>query len=128
LFAYQIRQLAIIIASELRINTEAGRVLSFILYRDQGLSNRRPCIPTGSESYAIYTDVLESCLQQRDPRIYKHMLSIGVDRHVVWMLLQVFISDTLPLVLRVRFLDLVLVRGCVVLVSATLVSFLGVCV
>jgi len=56
------------------------------------------------------------------------MLSIGVDRHVVWMLLQVFISDTLPLVLRVRFLDLVLVRGCVVLVSATLVSFLGVCV
>ncbi|KAH7467304.1 5'-nucleotidase domain-containing protein 1 [Phytophthora ramorum] len=115
-----IKQLTEIIASELRANAEAGKVLSFILYRDQVPSNRRPCIPTGSEAYAIYTDVLESTIQLRDPSIYKHMLSIGVDRYVVWMLFQVFISDTLPFVLRVRFLDLVLVRGCVVLVSATL--------
>ncbi|KAE8913233.1 hypothetical protein PF005_g19377 [Phytophthora fragariae] len=115
-----IKQLCLIIASELRANAEAGKVLSFILYRDQVPSNRRPCIPTGTESYAIYTDVFESCIQLCDPSIYKHMLSIGVDRYVVWMLFQVFISDTLPLVLRVRFLDLVLVRGCVALVSAML--------
>ncbi|KAG6596017.1 5'-nucleotidase domain-containing protein 1-like [Phytophthora cinnamomi] len=115
-----IKQLCLIIASELRTNAEAAKVLSFVLYRDQVPSNRRPCIPTGTESYAIYTDILESCIQLRDPSIYKHMLSIGVDRYVVWMLFQVFISDTLPLVLRVRFLDLVLVRGCVALVSAML--------
>ncbi|GMF17184.1 unnamed protein product [Phytophthora lilii] len=92
-----IKQLALIVASELRINSEAGKVLSFILYRDQVPSYRRPCIPTGTESYAIYTDVLESCIQLRDPSMYKHMLSIGVDRYVVWTLLQVFISDALPL-------------------------------
>lgn len=105
------------------MNAEAGKVLSFILYRDAVPSNRRTCIaPTGSESYTIYTDLLESCIQVRDTTIYKHMMSIGVDRYVVWMLFQVFISDTFPPVRRVRFLDLVLVRGCVVLVSVTLVS------
>ncbi|OWZ17222.1 hypothetical protein PHMEG_0008863 [Phytophthora megakarya] len=117
-----IKQLAMIIASELRMNAEASKLLSFILYRDQVPSNRRPCIPTGSESYAIYTDILESCIQVRDPAIYKHMLFIGADRYVVWMLFQVFISDTLPLVLRVRFLDLILIRGCVALVSAMLIT------
>ncbi|GMF59404.1 unnamed protein product [Phytophthora fragariaefolia] len=116
--------LCLIIASELHTNAEAGKVLSFIIYRDQVPSNRRACIPTGMESYAIYTDVLESCIQLRDPSIYKHMLSIDVDRYVVWMLFQVFISDTMPLVLCVRFLDLVLVRGCVALVSAMLDALL----
>ncbi|KAL3672670.1 5'-nucleotidase activity protein [Phytophthora oleae] len=108
-----IKQLALIIASELRLNAETSKVLSFILCREQAPSNCRPCIPTGSTSNAIYTDVLESCIQNHDPSIYKHMLAIGIDRYVVWILLQVFMSGTLPLVLRVRFLDLMLIQGCV---------------
>ncbi|KAG7393320.1 5'-nucleotidase [Phytophthora boehmeriae] len=115
-----ITRLAAIIATEIRINAEASKVLSFILYRDQVPSNHRPCIPTGSESHAIYTDIMESCIQIRDPNMYKHMHTICVDRSVVWMLFQTFISEKLPLVLRIRFVDLMLVKGCIVLVPAML--------
>ncbi|RLN49367.1 hypothetical protein BBJ28_00000825 [Nothophytophthora sp. Chile5] len=72
-----INHLASIIASEIPRNAEASKVLSFILYRDQVSSNRRPCIPTGSESHAIYADVFESCIHFREPYIYKHMLALG---------------------------------------------------
>jgi hypothetical protein len=109
------------IATEMKNNVEAAKILSFILYREQISSNRRPCIPTGAEACAIYRDVLESCLHLRVPDVYKCMMLLEVDRSVLWTLFHVGLSDgALPLVLRVRIVDVMLVKGCVVLVSVML--------
>lgn len=50
-------------------------------------------------------------------------MALEVDRDIVWSLFSVCLSDLLPLVLRVRFMDLALVKGCVVFVSIMLVRF-----
>lgn len=50
-------------------------------------------------------------------------MALEVDRNIVWSLFDVCLSDLLPLVLRVRFMDLALVKGCVVFVSIMLVRF-----
>jgi hypothetical protein len=63
LAARQVRDLAMIVASEVVGNAEAGKVLSFILYREQIPSNRRACLPTGPKAHTIYTDVLDACLR-----------------------------------------------------------------
>lgn len=49
----------------MRDNKEATKILSFLLYREQISSNRRPCIPAGAEAYRIYRDVIESCINTR---------------------------------------------------------------
>ncbi|KAJ0406778.1 hypothetical protein ATCC90586_009427 [Pythium insidiosum] len=54
------------------------------------------------------------------PSIYKHFVSLDVSRDFVWQLFEVCLTDRLPLVLRVRIVDWVLVSGCVVLVSVML--------
>ncbi|TMW62367.1 hypothetical protein Poli38472_009860 [Pythium oligandrum] len=115
-----VHHLTSIIATEMKTNAEATKILAFVLYREQIGSNRRPCIPTGSEACSIYRDVLESCINQRCPSIYRHMLTLDIRRDVVWEIFQVGISDLLPLVLRVRIVDMLLVQGCVVLVSVML--------
>ncbi|DBA04283.1 TPA: hypothetical protein N0F65_002045 [Lagenidium giganteum] len=112
-----VSKLTVIVASEMKVNVEANKVLSFMLYREQIPSNRRPCIPTGKEAYFIYRDILESCIHARLPLLYKHMVQLEVHRDIYWKIFQVCISDLAPMVLRVRFLDLVLVNGCVVLVA-----------
>lgn len=61
----QIAHLTGIIASEMRDNREAIKVLSFLLYREQISTNRRPCIPAGAEAYHIYRDIIESCINTR---------------------------------------------------------------
>lgn len=61
----QINHLAAVIATEMRDNKEATKILLFLLYREQIASNRRPCIPTGAEAYYIYRDVIESCISNR---------------------------------------------------------------
>lgn len=53
------------------------------------------------------------------------MLMLEVDRSVVWKLFEVCLSELLPLVLRVRFMDLALVKGCVVFVSVMLVRYVS---
>lgn len=59
----QVCDLAMVVASEVVDDAEAGKVLSFVLYREQIPSNRRACIPTGPKAHAIYTDVLDACLR-----------------------------------------------------------------
>lgn len=49
------------------------------------------------------------------------MMALEVDRQTVWTLFEICLSDLVPLVLRVRFMDLALVKGCVVFVSVMLV-------
>uniref|UniRef100_K3X5R9 Rab-GAP TBC domain-containing protein n=1 Tax=Globisporangium ultimum (strain ATCC 200006 / CBS 805.95 / DAOM BR144) TaxID=431595 RepID=K3X5R9_GLOUD len=119
-----INYLATIIASEMKENKEATKILSFLLYREQIRSNRRPCIPTGAEAFHINHDIIESCINNKAPNVYKHMLMLEVDRDIVWKLFEVCLSELLPLVLRVRFIDLALVKGCVVFVSVML-AYIG---
>lgn len=64
----------------MRNNREATKILSFLLYREQVASNRRPCIPTGAEAYYIYRDVVESCISNR-----VRLLKDAGDRPLVYL-------------------------------------------
>jgi hypothetical protein len=58
---------------------------------------------------------------RQEPVLHKHTESLGIPRDFVWTLLRLPITETFPLVMRVRVLDFVLVKGCLVLVSIALV-------
>lgn len=57
----------------------------------------------------------------QEPVLHKHTESLGIPRDFVWTLLRLPITEVFPLVMRVRVLDFVLVKGCLVLVSIALV-------
>lgn len=60
-------------------------------------------------------------MSRQEPLIHKHLESLSVPRDFVWTLLRLPISEAFPLVMQVRVVDLVLVKGCLVLVSIALV-------